>query len=728
MSIHLKYLIRVIIIRRRKSLPMVLLLISTLGFSSCEKESVEKNDKEPLVIKSYFSFDSLSAHDLEMISDSAHQYKIQTTGIDPYVALNPLTSSNAADKLVFTFEYQSTAVINSLQLFFAPPITEERSVKSNKLAASSSWKIFSIDLGDYIDEFSWGNTGHYLRLDFGNSSGVNIKIRNMEIRVRTESEQALADARAEEHKKLCILEEKLNNYLASTFDASITNVSVSDSKITVLGSCPDPNNLLLCEVTPCQDLVVITKFENGVPLESQKFSIELERYIEKYGFNYDRSLSKWVIVKSGLATDEIVSHARYADGIFSVQTMPAGQLRSKKGLGGYAASRGFQQDIDDLQMTSVTVNVPLTAYIYLQPRANTLEHTYGGKTYYFDKGRIEDLDNTLKKAYEKDIMVAAIILIQKTSECADPEIGELLQHPGYTSEGFFSMPNMTNAASLNCYAAALDFLASRYNRPDNAYGRIHNWIMHNEVDAGLTWTNMGNVPMINYMDTYIKSMRLCHNIVRKYDETSQVLGSFTHSWTEAVELYATVELLEVLKKECTAEGDFQWGLACHPYPQDLNEPKTWNDTKAIFSMNSPLVTFKNLEVLDEWIKRPENKFMGAIKRTLWLSENGTNSRTYSEQDLKEQAAGLAYAWKKVEKLDGIDAIQWHNWIDNRAEFGLRIGLRRYPDDDENPGGAKLVWYVYQAAGTGQEDIVFDPYKSLIGISDWNEIMHDVTNP
>lgn len=711
-------------------LPMTLwlLLFSAAAFCSCEKDSEEKPETEPIVVKSYFSFNSSSAHDLEVTNDGAHQYKIQTTGTDPYVTLNPLTSSIAEDKLVFTFEYQSTAALNNLQLFFAPPTSEERSVKSEELAASGSWKTFSIDLGDYIDEFSWGNTGHYLRLDFGNSAGVTILVRNMEMRVRTENEQALADERAEEHERLRILEEKLNNYLAATFDASVTDVSVSASKIKVTGNCPDPANLLLCEVTPYQDLVELTNFENGVAPGSQNFSIELDRYIEKDGFNYDRSLSKWVMVRSGSTNDEVVSFARYASGITPQQSMPAGQLRSKKGLGGYAVSRGFQQDLDDLQITSVTVNVALTSYMYLQPRANTFEHAYGGKSYYFDKTRIEDLDRTMKKAYEKDIMVAAIILIQKASECADPEIGELLQHPGFSGEGFFTMPNMTNAASLNCYAAALDFLASRYNRPDNAYGRIHNWIMHNEVDAGLTWTNMGDVPMINFMDTYIKSMRLCHNIVRKYDETGQVLGSFTHSWKDAVESYATVDMLEVLKKECAAEGDFQWGLACHPYPQDLNEPKTWNDTKATFSMSSSLVTFKNLEVLDAWIKKAENKFQGTIKRTLWLSENGTNSRTYGEQDLKEQAAGLAYAWKKLELLDGIDAIQWHNWIDNRGEFGLRIGLRRYPDDEEDPGGAKPVWYVYQAAGTDQEDAVFDPYKSLIGISDWSQIMHTVLAP
>ena len=703
---------------------LLLVWVASICFvNSCKKDP--SAGPEPVVIKSYFSFDPSSAHDLQVSNEGAHQYEIRTTGTDPYVLLNPLTTTNAGEKLVFTFEYQSTANINSLQIFFGPPVTEERSAKLEELSSSESWKTFSSDLDDYTGEFSWGKAGHYLRLDFGNLSGLIIRIRNMEFRERTADEQALADARAEERTKTRILEEKLNKYFASDFNASLTKVSVSASKITVSGNCPDPNNLFLGEVKPYQDLVLLSTFGDGIAIENQNFSIAVERYVEKDGFSYDRGLSKWVIVKRTSAADEMISFARYADEISSVQMMPSGQLRSKKGLGGFDVSRGFQQDLDDLQITSVTVNVPLTSYLYLHPRANTLEHTYGGKTYYFDRPQIENLDKTLQTTARKDIMVAAIILIQKKSECADPEAGELLQHPAYTGGGFFTMPNMNTPASLSCYAAALDFLASRYNRPDNAYGRIHHWIMHNEVDAGSTWTNMGDVPMIVFMDTYIKSMRLCQNIVRNYDESAQVFGSFTHSWKDAVEDYATLEMLGVLNKACATEGDFHWGLASHPYPQDLNEPKTWNDTQASFSLNSPLVTFKNLEVLDAWIRKAENKFNGSVKRSLWLSENGTNSRTYSNQDLEEQAAGLAYAWKKIKALDGIDAIQWHNWIDNRDEFGLRIGLRRYPDDKEDPGGAKPVWYVYRAAGTDQEDGVFEEYKSIIGISNWSEIMRQV---
>ena len=366
--------------------------------------------------------------------------------------------------------------------------------------------------------------------------------------------------------------------------------------------------------------------------------------------------------------------------------------------------------------------------MHTQATGNTIAHTYGDKTFYYNQAQVEELDRTMQAAFSRNIVVGAIILIQKAAHCPDPEIGRMLQHPDYTSEGIFTMPNMTNPESVNCYAAGLDFLANRYCRSDNSYGRIHHWIMHNEVDCGLTWTNMGEKPMLVYMDTYVKSMRMCYNIVRSYDANSEVFGSFTHSWAAGVtsRYYSGKEMLKTLGDYSAIEGDFQWGLALHPYPENLFEPKTWNDQKATFSINSPLVTFKNLEVLDVWIKKSENKYLGTLKHTLWLSENGTNSRTYSEQDLKEQAAGFAYAWKKMKSLDGIDAIQWHNWIDNRHEDGLMIGLRRFPDDQAEPGGRKPVWFAYQAAGTSQEDAVFEPYKSVIEIQNWSEIMHTVS--
>ena len=717
----------------KQNLISVLLVFSLIiGFIvvSCkgndDKEIIKPPEEEiitpPVETENYFSFQSSTANQLNLKSKAANWYEITTTGEDPYILLSSLKKANPSENVVLTFDYESTEEIEYIQCFFAPPISEEHSIRTGILKATTTWQSFSLDLSENIKTFNWGAGSDFLRLDFGEKSGVVIQIRNIRLRERTSEEAALAKEYEDLAAKKLRMNSDISEYLKTEYDSHITEVDVGDSKITVKGNYSSDGTVCLCEVMPYDTVTEMKKFTNKTSLSDPSFSIELDRYVIRDGFKYDRLLSKWVIIKTGTDLDEVISHARYADKIYSSQNLPKQVLLGRKGLGGCFYNGEVQSDMDNLNITSTAINIVISESMYLNTQGNTIAHTYGGKTYYFNKTKIETYDNWLLKASSKNVVVAAILLVRSAASSADPQIGALLQHPEYNG-GYFTMPNMTTPASVNCYAAALDFLADRYSRSDNKYGRIQYWIMHNEVDIGSSWTNMGEQPMLVYMDTYIKSMRMCYNIARKYDKNSEVFGSFAHSWTKPFD-YATKDMLEALNSYCNAEGDFQWALACHPYPEDLNEPKTWNDADAKFSMNSPLVTFKNLEVLNAWIKLSENKYLGTIKRTLWLSENGTNSRTYSDKDLNEQAAGCAYTMKKFEVLDGIDVILWHSWFDNRGEFGLRLGLRRFLDDETDPAGKKPVWYVYQAAGTDKEDEVFDQYKSIIGIDNWDDIIYD----
>ncbi|MCF0173226.1 MAG: hypothetical protein HUJ91_05800 [Bacteroidales bacterium] len=270
---------------------------------------------------------------------------------------------------------------------------------------------------------------------------------------------------------------------------------------------------------------------------------------------------------------------------------------------------------------------------------------------------------------------------------------------------------------MNRYAACLDFLAFRYSRSDGRYGRIDKWILHNEVDMGTSWTNMGAQHLNTYMHEYVKSLRICHDIARSYNPNAEVMASFTHNWMQRDD-YCAKEMLDILLDYSRTEGDFHWGVALHPYPQSLSNPKTWNDSGATWSMNTKYITFKNLEVIDHWIKQPEHKFRNSEKRSLWLSENGANSPSYSDSDLANQAACAAWALYKVSQLDGIDAMQWHNWSDNPEE-GVKIGLRT---QDLDP---KPAYYVYKAAYTSSQESVFAPYLPVIGVSSWPQIMRTV---
>ncbi len=515
--------------------------------------------------------------------------------------------------------------------------------------------------------------------------------------------------------------ERISAYLSMTFPGRVTSVRVTDSKVRIRGRRPAGKDFFLAEITPWEDIDPQALGGELIPLRCRRFCRAVPRTVTRDGVTYDRSLSRWAVVEKTEGGLALRSHARYADAVKPVRKAPKMALDGKKGLGGYSMNR-FHEDLDSLGIRSVTINMHLTGMVFSQERPGAIRKDYGGKTYWFDSSRVANYDRVLSYCTERSVITSAITLIGL--RCADPALTPVFRHPSCDG-GFYSMPNMTTAEGVNAYAAVLDFLADRYSTGE--HGRINNWIVHNEVDYGIGWTNMGPEPYELYMDAYEKSIRLNWNIVRKYDQNAWIMGSYTHNWTvpEDEKGFLVRSMLEDHVRYSDAEGDFPWGVAQHPYPQNLGAPRFWeDDTKTTWSLDSKYLTFKNLEVIDKWIKMPGHFYKGQ-KRLLFLSENGTNSPSYSEEDLRDQAAGACWAWKKVEALDGIDAIQWHAWIDNRGEFGLKIGLRRYPDDETEPGGVKPVWKVWKAAGTPAEDEVFAPYLGVMGLSDWQEIFHPV---
>lgn len=650
-------------------------------------------------------------------------WQIGTLGKDPWIYTQPLKLAIGAEAIILSFEYFCPKGLDHLQIYFGPEIKQENSKLVRRIGLAEGWAGYTIDLGKNLK--AWGKAGDILRLDFGSRPDVNIQIRNLVLRPMTDREKELAAGREAKVKREAEMELRLKDYLARDYASKINLVEVTDSKISIEGIAAADGPIYLCEVAPYQDVTEQTSFETAVLLKSKKFKQELDRLVERNGIQYDRLLSKWVLAEKTATGYNLVSHARFPDKIKAKYSYPKEVAKGRKGIGGFSVNRGHLEDLDELGATSATVNIWFSKFMFTKPAPDRVEHTYNGKSWYFRAKDVVMFDSTFRTTARKGIVTAAILLVDKAESCPDPEIGRLLQHPDMDPAGIYSMPNMTNPASVECYAAALDFLASRYGRADKKYGRCNHWIMHNEVDAGWEWTNMGEKTALIFMDTYIKSMRMCYAIARSYNPNSEVFVTLTHywAWTSHPRFYPSKDLMEILLQYTKAEGDFQWAMAHHPYPQSLMEPKTWLDKQVDFTFRSPLITFANLEVLNAWIKLPEVLYQGKTKRTLWLSENGTNSRTYSDQDLKEQAAGFAYTWKKMKVLDGIDGFQWHNWVDNRGEGGLRIGLRRFPDDEKDPGGAKPVWYVFKAADTPNENAVFDQYKETIGIKDWKETQY-----
>ena len=655
-------------------------------------------------------------------------YEVTTAPGSAVIRFEPVKGSLAEGISVLSFDYFCASGME----FMVVMVNDDRSrIEENmiRLPIAEGWSTFSVDVTDKLKRLQGPDDYLSLLIVPNAARPTTMRIRKARLRAYTEKEREQARLKTERERREKQLNADIEVYLKKNYPCEVSRVTVNDDRVEVSGDIKGmPGEVYLCEVPMFRELTEKDFLTVQRVKGPKRFKADFDRYAEVDGQRYDRLYSRWVLAQKSQNGMLICSHGHYADDVKAKYDLPHEVPASKKGIGGFGANR-FASDLDSLDITSVTVNMWL-GFMSLTPSDDAIPFDYNGRTYYADRKAIEGFDKTLQYTAARDVIVNAIVLIAPERSFADKAAGRLFEHPDFDPAGIYTMPNMTTLESLNLYAAAIDFLAERYSRPDKKYGRVHHWIAHNEVDAGWVWTNAGIKTPLRFMDIYIKSMRLLYYTARKYSPHPEVFITLTHYWQSRHNeyCYPSAQLLELLVDYTQAEGDFKWGVAHHPYPQSLFEPKSWLDDQATFDYDTPQITFKNLEVLDAWIKQPRALYQGKIKRTVFLSEQNPNSKDYSEEALREQAAGMAYAMKKLEACDGIDAYQMHGWFDQRAEGGLRIGVRRFMDDETDPGGRKPAWFVFQAFGTDREDEVFEFAKDIIGIDDWDQVIYKAPIP
>ena len=63
------------------------------------------------------------------------------------------------------------------------------------------------------------------------------------------------------------------------------------------------------------------------------------------------------------------------------------------------------------------------------------------------------------------------------------------------------------------------------------------------------------------------------------------------------------EILDGLIQLSHEEGDFDWGVAWHPYPENLFDPRPWRDPHATETLDTQFITLRNLHLLPEYFHK-----------------------------------------------------------------------------------------------------------------------------
>ena len=463
---------------------------------------------------------------------------------------------------------------------------------------------------------------------------------------------------------------------------------------------------------------------------SGKFTVSVPR-LDTHGS--DRIYEKFVAVQKGVP----IGGAHYVNdyGMSPTNGSAYPDSVTKKGL----TVAQLTDDAEDLGIGHSLVNVSINRIMVPAAKidGSTIQFASGGVDWYFDTTAVEKLDRTFRVLTDNGVVPSAILKLDQTREATPVRA---LVHPAAAPEqvsGEQFMFNTSDADGVAAFTAAAEFMTERWTRPDGQFGLVPNWIVGNEIDQGYKWMNMGEAPLVSYVETYARALRIIDAAAHRAYGSARTYVPLTNCWTDRcgdnpdpanpTRYYAGRDVVDELSRSVSAEGDIGWGVAYHPYPGDLLSPEVWKDTNATASFDTPRISPKNIQVLPQYLSRPGFTYRGHL-RSIAATEWGCQTPSYRREDLLKQAACFAYSDYKIQFTNGIEWFNYYRDLDyeTTSSSALEVGL--WATDPEQPrvtqpvGEQKPIYNVMKYIDTSRSLEVTDFAKAIIGIRDWSEVI------
>ncbi len=324
-------------------------------------------------------------------------------------------------------------------------------------------------------------------------------------------------------------------------------------------------------------------------------------------------------------------------------------------------------------------------------------YVHNGKKYYFRTSDymgyagISQYDARISEFTRSGVKVTLIVLL---THCNDQSIQPyFISYPAArtaTSSNYRAI-NTSNEYGAGYWSALMSFVADRYSKEEYAataqYGTVETFVIENEIDYSTDWNVIVDLSKHEPIDTedytveYERTLRIVNQAVKTAYSRDVVLISLTHAWkyNAGSGQYSPKDMLDIISSKTRKEGNYNWGIAAHPYGCNLTIPNFWsNDINCGLngSLNTPTITWTNLEVLQLYLEQ-EAKLCNGKVRDVYITEGGvsTCAGTKPQTDLakNQQAAGVAYVYYKCTQIPCIKALIYYRLIDVPIEgccFGL----------------------------------------------------------
>lgn len=399
------------------------------------------------------------------------------------------------------------------------------------------------------------------------------------------------------------------------------------------------------------------------------------------------------------------------------------------------ALSGSLEDMKYLGVHQTFGSANIASWMTTRPKDDDIPFVRNGKTYYFRREVVEAQDKSTRAAWEAGILSTFYIYNSSFYYDLDddPELLKVTEHPNFDHsfpEAYQHAFNLCTEDGVDYFCAFIEFIAARYSREDAKYGRVCGMVMSNEVNSMYIWCHAGEMTCDEFTLEYTSELRLAWLLAAKHYANFRVYISIDHYFcgshvpSQPKRFYSGRAMLESLAANSERDGNFPWNVSWHPYPETLAYPDFYNDRSPNFTFSTPLITFKNIEMLPAYLSQERFLYKGAQRRVI-LSEQGFNSRNTELTEL-QGAHAYCLAYLKIRNQPTIDLFT-HAWaVDNPHEFGLNLGLRRFGGYGENgeflPGEPKPIYYVVRDMDTPAEKLRIADARTFIGPLLFDELL------
>ena len=413
-------------------------------------------------------------------------------------------------------------------------------------------------------------------------------------------------------------------------------------------------------------------------------------------------------------------------------TNPEVVAANQKPFNAALTKKGLRIQIDMLDdAMDLGVKHAGTDIMFQQILGEGITYEYDGKTYHFSAPVMADYDRTIGALSNKGISVTAVILNGWSDNTPD------LVYPGVkkTSSAYHYMFNVATPAGYEQTRAIAAFLAERYDGSNPNYGKVSNWVIGNEVNNQKDWNYMGPMDLTNYVRTYLKAFRVFYTAIKTASASDRVYISLDYNWNNEIDgklKYGGKNIVDSFNSIANVEGQFDWGLAYHPYPYPMTEPEFWDDDQSGLvtnDFNSPIINFKNLNTLTDYFAQETLRTPAGHVRHIILTEQGFTAKSLTRGDVPYiQAAAFAYSYYLVDSNPYIDAYLLSRQVDGPAEVVLGTAQGLWECDLNQPNRIvatkrRKIWEVFKnidKKNSTPESTEFA--KSIIGIDKWSDVV------